>query len=246
MRTLYLARGAVLTRRSVVPRRNDAANDADAVAWRSMSRLILAPHAAQSAGWPRAGRHVMAQFDADTVVVYQAYRPEIGHFAASHGYFGGAFSLGRMSWIKPNFLWMMYRSGWATKEGQEVVLAIWLRRAAFDQILEAAVPSTWWRHRYPDQTAWQTAVADSDVRLQWDPDHGPSGAPLERRAVQLGLRGATLAHYARAWIVAIEDVTALCHAQAAARATAAFSTPREAPYPLTPAAALALGVADEP
>jgi hypothetical protein len=38
------------------------------------------------------------------VVVYQAYRPEIGHFAAQHGYFGGSFSLDRMSWIKPNFL----------------------------------------------------------------------------------------------------------------------------------------------
>jgi len=27
-----------------------------------------------------------------------------------------------MSWIKPNFLWMMYRCGWGTKEGQQVTL----------------------------------------------------------------------------------------------------------------------------
>lgn len=207
-----------------------------------MPRLVLERHADQTARWPRTGRHVMAQFDADTVVVYQAYRPEIGHFAAAHGYFGGAFSLARMSWIKPNFLWMMYRCGWATKDGQEVVLAIWLRRAAFDRILEAAVPSTWWRDRYPEHAAWQAAVADSDVRLQWDPDHGPTGAPLERRAVQLGLRGPTLARYAREWIVAIEDVSALCHDQAGRRGSADLTTPREAPYPLTAAAAVALGI----
>jgi len=26
--------------------------------------------------------------------------------------------MNRMTWIKPNFLWMMYRSGWASKKNQ--------------------------------------------------------------------------------------------------------------------------------
>src|SRR5262249_23601423 len=69
----------------------------------------------QIARWPRSGRHILAQYDASTVVVYQAYAPEIGRFAAEHGWFGGPFSYERMSWVKPNFLWMMYRSGWGTK-----------------------------------------------------------------------------------------------------------------------------------
>ena len=30
---------------------------------------------------------------------------------------------------------MMYRCGWATKEGQEVVLALWIRRSGFDEAL---------------------------------------------------------------------------------------------------------------
>ena len=47
----------------------------------------------------------------------------VGKIPVKNGYFGGAFSLDRMSWIKPNFLWMMFRSGWGTKEGQEVTLA---------------------------------------------------------------------------------------------------------------------------
>ena len=199
-----------------------------------MSQLRLESFQAQSARWPASGRHVLAQYDDETVVVYQAYRPSIGRFAAEHGYFGGEFSLGRMSWIKPNFLWMMYRCGWATKDGQEVVLAAWLAREAFDQILALAVPSTFWDHRYPDRRAWQADVARSDVRLQWDPDHDPHGRPVTRRAVQLGLRGAILAQYARDWIRRIEDVTPLVreqHARLGSTGIAALETPTERVYP---------------
>lgn len=88
--------------------------------------LAIESYAEQKERWPRTGQHILAQFDDETIVVYQAYKPSIGHFAAEHGYFGGDFSLGRMSWIKPNFLWMMYRSGWGTKPGQEVTLAVCL------------------------------------------------------------------------------------------------------------------------
>jgi hypothetical protein len=209
------------------------------------SRLRLEPYVAQAARWPRAGKHVMAQFDADSVVVYQAYRPAIGRFAATHGWFGGDFSLARMSWIKPNFLWMMYRSGWGQQANQEVVLAVWLRRDAFDEILAQAVASSFGASGLVDRAAWQAAVARSSVRLQWDPDHGPGGQPLERRAIQLGLRGDVLARYARAWIVHLEDVSPLVAAQRAtlARGDLAVSqTPAEAPYPVPAAARAALGV----
>ncbi len=60
--------------------------------------LITETYLAQNERWPKEGRRILAQFDAELVVVYQAYRPEIGHFAARNGYFGGAFSLSRMSW----------------------------------------------------------------------------------------------------------------------------------------------------
>ena len=36
----------------------------------------------------------------------------------------------------------------------------------------------------------------------------PSGAKLERRAIQLGLRGDILAQYGQAWIMSIEDISA--------------------------------------
>jgi hypothetical protein len=198
--------------------------------------LRLEQYDAQVVRWPASGRHVLAQYDDDSVVVYQAYRPSIGNFAAEHGYFGGEFSLSRMSWIKPNFLWMMYRCGWASKEGQEVVLAVWLARAAFDEILSLAVPSSYDGDRYADRDAWQTDVSRSDVRLQWDPDHDPHGRPVTRRAVQLGLRGGALARYAREWIRKIEDITPLVKDQRArlSRDVAALETPAERVYPCLP------------
>ena len=103
--------------------------------------LDTAPYREVAEAWPETGRHVLAQYDDETIVVYQAYRPEIGLYAARHGRFAAGFSFTRMSWIKPNFLWMMYRSAWGTEEGQETILAIVLRRAFFDGLLAQAVPS---------------------------------------------------------------------------------------------------------
>jgi hypothetical protein len=210
-----------------------------------MRTLPLEPYREQAAAWPAAGPHVLACYDDDTIVVYQAYRPEIGQHAAQHGRFGGAWSRSRMSWIKPNFLWMMYRSGWATKDGQEVVLAIWLTRAGFDELVAAAVPSSFERDRYPDRAAWSAAVARSDVRLQWDPDHDPHGRPVERRALQLGLRGRALARFADEWIVEIQDVTPMVRAQherLRRGGLEALATPRERVYPLIPSTSPRLAI----
>jgi hypothetical protein len=192
------------------------------------------PHGDVAATWPGSGRHVLASFDEATVVVYQAYRPSIGRFAATHGFFGGDFSFSRMSWVKPNFLWMMYRSGWGTKEGQEITLAVRVTRAAFDGWLAAAVPSSHVRELHATREEWQQAVAASDVRMQWDPDHAPDGTPLERRAVQLGLRGEALARYARDQIVSIEDISAdVAREREHLRSGATLCVPRERVYPLS-------------
>ncbi len=208
-------------------------------------KLITESYLAQKERWPRQGRHILAQFDTESVVVYQAYRPEIGHFAARHGYFGGVFSLGRMSWIKPNFLWMMYRSGWGTKEGQEVTLAVRLRRDAFDEILCRAIHSSFTPEIYGIEEVWRRSVATSDVRLQWDPDHGPSGSPVERRAIQLGLRGHVLARYAKEWLLGIEDISEFV-AEQRVNATIPYErlvTPREYAYPVAaPEVAARLGI----
>lgn len=121
--------------------------------------------------------------------------------------------MSRMTWIKPNFLWMMFRSGWGTKPNQEVTLAIRLKRSAFEEILGQAVHSTFVPEVYGSVEAWQSALRVSDVRLQWDPDHGPSGNPLDRRAIQLGIRGAVLKRFVHDSIVQIEDISPLVEQQ---------------------------------
>ncbi len=207
--------------------------------------LITAPYLDQQNHWPRSSRAILAQFDAGSVVVYQAYNARIGHYAARHDRFSGDFRLSRMSWIKPNFLWMMYRSGWGSKPDQEVTLAIRLRRTAFDAILAAAVHSTHVDEVYGTSEDWQHAVAGSDVRLQWDPDHGPSGNPVERRAIQLGMRGDTLVRYAGDWLLGIEDISDFVHDQRD-HARAPYRdllTPREEVYPVAdPVVAARLGL----
>lgn len=158
--------------------------------------MITEPYLEQLKTWEQTGKHILAQYDDNSIIVYQAYRPSIAEYAIKHQKFGGDFKLTRMSWIKPNFLWMMYRCGWATKEGQEYVLGIRLTKTFFDEILRSAVVSSFEKSDFENLETWQQAVDTSDVRLQWDPDHDPLGNQVERRAVQLGLRGDILRRYA--------------------------------------------------
>jgi uncharacterized protein DUF4291 len=160
----------------------------------------------QVATWPSEGRHILAHYDADSIVVYQAYRPSIGEYAIKHGAFGGEFSYARMSWIKPNFLWMMYRSGWGTKEGQETTLGLRLRLEFFDSILAQAVASRY-QSAHASREEWKASLASSNVRLQWDPDHHPFGNALARRAIQLGLRGPVLEEFGKRELIEIIDMT---------------------------------------
>ena len=196
--------------------------------------LRLAPYLAQEASWPSSGRHILAQYDDDTITVYQAYRPAIASWAVEHQQFGGPWSFERMSWIKPNFLWMMYRSGWAGKPGQEHVLAITMSRVGFETILSRAVESSYHPEiDGPDRDAWRRRGKSAGVRMQWDPDHAPSGGKLERRAIQLGLRGDTLRQYALEWTTRITDITPMVHAQRPhqqAGAHAQLMTPAEKVY----------------
>lgn len=194
--------------------------------------------------WPARGKVILARYDDETVVVYQAFSQAIAQPSLDAQRMCGAFSMQRMSWIKPNFLWMMYRSGWASKEGQEYVLAVTLRRSGFDFILASAVASSFRASGMPDERAWKQAIARSDVRLQWDPDHGPGGEPLQRRAIQLGLRGEVLRRYVEEWTVRIEDLTPFVREQ---RANGLYDRetlrcPLERPYPVDDAIAARLGM----
>lgn len=200
-----------------------------------MERLITTSYLTQRENWPDEGRHILAQYDEQSVVVYQAFKPTIGRFAATHGFFGGGFRLDRTSWVKTNFLWMMYRSQWGTAPQQETVLAVFLKRDAFDWLLSQAVHSLYHAELYPSDTVWYAQLSRSPVVLQWDPDHAPTGQRLSRRAIQLGLRGEVLVKYAREWIVAIEDISEFVAQQRSfvkAKAFERLQIPYETVYPV--------------
>jgi hypothetical protein len=164
--------------------------------------------------WPTSGRHILAHHDDRSIVVYQAYRPSIARYALENGRFGGPdFSFARMSWVKPNFLWMMYRSAWGSSEGQEAVLGLRLSRVFFDELLRAAVASSEPQGSRESRSEWQRKLARSEVRLQWDPDHDPSGRKLLRRAIQLGLRGEMLRAYATTELLEVIDISPFAAAQ---------------------------------
>jgi hypothetical protein len=165
---------------------------------------------------PDSGQYILAQQTVDQVVVYQAFHPSIADFAVANQCFGGPdYSYQRMSWIKPNFLWMMYRCGWASKPNQERVLAIWLRKTELESILAQAVYSSFSATQYANRETWKAELRHKQVRLQWDPDHDPHGQPQTRRAIQLGIKGHMLQRFGKEMVGKIEDITPFVHQQAA-------------------------------
>lgn len=157
---------------------------------------------------PQNGRHIIACQDENSLLVYQAYKNSIADYAVTKQQLGGPdFNYQRMSWIKPNFLWMMYRCGWAEKKDQERVLALWISKTDFEKILSDTVFSAFKKEFYDSSEQWKNELLSKNVRLQWDPDHDPFGRKVERRAIQLGLKGETLKYFGRQQVQKIEDIT---------------------------------------
>ncbi|MGW4982321.1 DUF4291 domain-containing protein [Streptomyces mirabilis] len=146
---------------------------------------------------------------ASTITVCQAYAPEIGVTAVRDGRFPSPWLRDRMTWIKPSFLWMMYRSNWGTSAGQETVLAVEIARAGFDWALRHACLSSYVRGLHPDRGTWQRELKRAPARVQWDPERDLNLRPLPHRSLQLGLSGEASSRYADEWTVSISDVTPL-------------------------------------
>ncbi|MGH3276694.1 MAG: DUF4291 family protein [Streptosporangiaceae bacterium] len=112
-------------------------------------------------------RLVRAACTAVTITVYQAYSPQIAEAAIGSGTFVPPFSRDRMTWIKPSFGWMMHRSGWAGKPGQERVLAIEITRAGFDWALAHSCLSHYDSAQHDSPQDWAAMKDASAVRVQW-------------------------------------------------------------------------------
>jgi Domain of unknown function (DUF4291) len=181
-------------------------------------------------------REIRAFYGATFIRVYQAYSDQIADSALHHQTFvSPPFSMTRMTWIKPSFLWMMYRAGWGDKdEGQKRILSIDIAHEGFAWAIANSCPS----HAEPgmSQDEWKRALASSPVRVQWDPERDLFHNPLAHRSIQLGLSGEAVKLYTAEWIKSISDLTGLTHRIHAAVLNgdielARAMLPRERPYP---------------
>lgn len=151
-------------------------------------------------------KEVFARYDKQCIRVYQAYNAAIAKEAIALQTFGSKFNLDRMTWIKPSFLWLMYRSNWGTKKDQECILALDIDQSVFDMLLEKAVLTS------PDSASytgaqWEKAFAETTVYCQWDPDRNMNGNAIDRAAIQIGIKGSALREVLDKGICRIEDLT---------------------------------------
>ena len=192
-------------------------------------------------------REIRAVYDDATITVYQAYREEIARPALAHGRFVPPFSLNRMTWIKPSFLWMMERSNWGRKPGQEYVLAVRISRAGWDEALANAVLTSPERGVYADAGDWRRQFEQAPVIVQWDPERSLRGAALQIDSIQVGLSRQIIERYVKEWTVEIRDCTPLVRKLrdliAKGRADQAQKLlPRERVYPIEAEVARRLGM----
>ena len=160
-------------------------------------------------------RQIRANFDEQTITVYQAYNSEIASSAVQHQKLAASpqFRLGRMTWIKPSWCWMMYRAGYSYKDrNQKRILALKMKHEHFVKLLEKASLTT-----EPGHAVELPKSAESDdqakkekttsVRVQWDPERSPRLEKLNYRSIQIGIPGSLAKVWADDWIVEIQDVT---------------------------------------
>ncbi|HAP78986.1 MAG TPA: DUF4291 domain-containing protein [Ruminococcus sp.] len=148
-------------------------------------------------------KEIYAYYNREHIRVYQAYNKQIAEQAVSLQTFGNNFSLNRMTWIKPSFLWLMYRSNWGTKKNQEYILALDIYREAFDSLLEGAVLTS------PEHNSdsWEKDFKETTVYCQWDNDRNINGKALNRYAIQIGIKSDILKDFISSGIYKITDLT---------------------------------------
>ncbi|MBA4241933.1 MAG: DUF4291 domain-containing protein [Sphingobacteriaceae bacterium] len=154
---------------------------------------------------------IKATYSENSIIVYQAYNNIIADSALTNQTFiAPPFKLERMSWIKTSFLWMMYRSGWATKENQNRILAIEITKEGFIWALENSVLTSYNELTGLSLEEWKLSLNNKPVRIQWDPERNILLEPMSTRAIQIGLSNDALKNYINNWIISITDITEKC------------------------------------
>lgn len=178
-------------------------------------QLRFKPYPDQAESWPERGRHVLLQYDVETLVFYDACRPAIAkESAASQQISRRSNNPEKPFWLKLGFLYTMARSNWGKTQGQEHTLAHWVSRQRLQDWLGVAVHVNYLSTVYESEAAWQQAKNEADILIDWSPDHRPNGDRTARRTLQIGLRRDALAELNADEHLYIEDITEYVREQA--------------------------------
>jgi hypothetical protein len=150
---------------------------------------------------------IRADYDRETIAIYQAYSPAIADAALAANRFMPPFSFRRMTWIKPSFLWLMHRSNWGRKSNQERILCVRVKRSGWERALALAVLTSFDPRLHSSPDDWAAEFARASVHLQWDPERTLRGASLPFYSIQIGLSRHVIQEYVDDWVVRIEDYT---------------------------------------
>jgi hypothetical protein len=179
---------------------------------------------------------IRADFNATTIVVYQAFSVEIAAPALKAQTFVEPFSFTRMTWIKPSFLWLMERSRWGQSKGQDCILAIRITREGFERALRLSVLTSPDKKIHQSTEQWELEMKSAPVMVQWDPERSLHGQKLMHRSLQVGVGRSQLTDYTQRWITEIRDLTALTQKLRELRRTGDYKLaerllPVQRPYP---------------
>ncbi len=193
-------------------------------------------------------REIRAVYDSNSIRVYQAFSNEIADSAIKNkSFISPPFKMIRTTWIKPSFMWMMYRAGWGNKDNQQKrILAIDITNEGFLWALSNSCLSSY-NKVFNTKEEWEQRKNESSVKIQWDPERDLWLNKLKYRTIQIGLSGNAVQHYTNEWITKITDITDLAH-QIKSKFDSGLTdqakelVPKEKPYPLSSALDHALGI----
>ncbi|KAF2500176.1 ATP-dependent RNA helicase DHX8 [Lophium mytilinum] len=163
---------------------------------------------------PTPHRQIRATYDTTAITVYQAYSSSIASAAVKYQKLSASpdFSFTRMTWIKPSWSWMMYRSGYSYKDARQTnILALKMRHEDFEALLKTAVlahgPAPTKGQEGDEEDKLEKRKRSERVVVQWDPERSFRIGKLEHRSIQIGIPRALVERWVEEGIVGIEDVT---------------------------------------
>ncbi len=154
-------------------------------------------------------QEIRADYNNETITVYQAYNEVIALPAIENNRFEAPFSFNRMTWVKPSYLWLMERSNWGTKSNQDYILGIKIKRDCWEKALAIGVLTSPDKLVYANGLEWEKQFKKAKIHIQWDPERNIRGAKLQERSIQVGVSRFLIEEYNNEWIEEIVDLTAL-------------------------------------